>query len=72
MSLADHFQDKTANFSVLDLGTARELIDAPAQVSEPIMRRAEAGETISQEEVGRLSGSAGPIALPSRYRRGRP
>jgi hypothetical protein len=35
----------------LDLGTARELIDAPAEVSEPIMRRAEAGETISQEEV---------------------
>ena len=51
MSLAAHFQDKTANFADLDLGTARELIDAPAEVSEPIMRRAEAGETISQEEV---------------------
>jgi hypothetical protein len=35
----------------LDLGTARELIDAPAEVSDPIMRRAEACETISQEEV---------------------
>jgi hypothetical protein len=51
MSLAAHFQDKTANFADLDLGTARELIESPAQVSEPIMRRAEAGETISQEEV---------------------
>ena len=51
MSLAAHFQDKTANFADLDLGTARELIDSPAEVSEPIMRRAEAGETISQEEV---------------------
>jgi Protein of unknown function (DUF3102) len=48
MSVAAHFQDKTANFADLDLGTARELIDSPA---EPIMRRAEAGETISQEEV---------------------
>ena len=35
----------------MDLGTARELIDAPAEVSDLIMRRAEAGETISQEEV---------------------
>jgi hypothetical protein len=35
----------------LDLGTARALIDAPAEVSDPIMRRAEAGETISQQEV---------------------
>jgi uncharacterized protein YigA (DUF484 family) len=51
MSLAAHFQGKTANFADLDLGTARELIDAPAEVSEPIMRRAEAGETINQEEV---------------------
>jgi hypothetical protein len=32
-------------------GTARELIDAPAEVSDPIMRRAEAGETISREGV---------------------
>ena len=47
MSLAAHFQDKTANFADLDLGTARELIDSPVEVSEPIMRRAEAGETIS-------------------------
>ena len=46
MSLAAHFQGKTANFADLDLGTARELIDSPAEVSEPIMRRAEAGETI--------------------------
>jgi hypothetical protein len=51
MSLAAHFQDETTNFADLDLGTARELIDAPAEVSDPIMRRAEAGETISQEEV---------------------
>ena len=72
MSLAAHFQGKTANFADLDLGTARELIDSPAEVSEPIMRRAEAGETISQEEVKRLSGSAESIALPSRYRRGHP
>ncbi len=34
MSLAAHFQDKTANFADLDLGTARELIDSPAEVSE--------------------------------------
>ena len=46
MSLAAHFQDKTANFADLDLGTARVLIDSPPEVSEPIMRRAEAGETI--------------------------
>jgi hypothetical protein len=51
MSLAAHFQGKTANFADLDLGTARELIDAPAEVSDQIMRRAEAGETIGQEEV---------------------
>jgi hypothetical protein len=51
MSLAAHFQDKTTNFADLDLGTARELIDSPAEVSEPIMRRAEAGETIGQDEV---------------------
>jgi Protein of unknown function (DUF3102) len=35
MSLADHFQGKTANFADLDSGTARELIDAPAEVSDP-------------------------------------
>jgi Protein of unknown function (DUF3102) len=34
MSLAAHFQGKTANFADLDLGTARELIDAPAEVCE--------------------------------------
>ena len=51
MSLAADYRDKTPNFADLDLSTARELIDAPAEVSEPTMRRAEAGETISQEEV---------------------
>lgn len=51
MSLAAHFQGKTANFADLDLSAARELIDAPAEVRDPIMRRAEAGETISREEV---------------------
>ena len=51
MRLAAHFQGKTANFADLNLGTARELIDARPEVSDPIMRRAEAGETISQEEV---------------------
>ena len=68
MSLAAHFQGKTANFADLDLGTARELIDAPAEVSDPIMRRAEAGETISREEVkaARPSGSAAAITFPSR------
>jgi DUF3102 family protein len=68
MSLADHFQGKTANFADLDLGTARELIDAPAEVSEPIMRRAESGETISQEEVKtavRISrADCAPVTLP--------
>ena len=68
MSLAAHFQDKTANFADLDLGTARELIDAPAEVSDPIMRRAEAGETISQEEVKaavRISrADCDPVTLP--------
>jgi hypothetical protein len=68
MSLAAHFQGKTANFADLDLGTARELIDAPPEVSEPTMRRAEAGETISQEEVKaavRISGADYvPVALP--------
>ena len=70
MSLAAHFQGKTANFADLDLGTARELIDAPAEVSEPIMRRAEAGETISQEEVKaavRISrADCVPVTLPPR------
>ena len=70
MSLAAHFQDKTANFADLDLGTARELIDSPAEVSEPIMRRAEAGETISQEEVKaavRISrADCAPVTLPPR------
>ena len=70
MSLAAHFQDKTANFADLDLGTARELIDSPAEVSEPIMRRAEAGETISQEEVEaavRISrADCAPVTLPPR------
>ena len=51
MRLAAHFQGKTANFADLDSGTARELIDARPEVSDPIVRRAEAGETISQEEV---------------------
>ena len=68
MSLADHFQGKTANFADLDLGTARELIDAPAEVSDPIMRRAEAGETISQEEVKAAVRSSradcAPVRLP--------
>jgi hypothetical protein len=68
MSLAAHFQGKTANFADLDLGTARELIDAPAEVSDPIMRRAEAGETISQEEVKaaiRISrADCAPVTLP--------
>ena len=70
MSLAAHFQGKTANFADLDLGTARELIDSPAEVSEPIMRRAEAGETISQEEVKaavRISrADCVPVTLPLR------
>jgi hypothetical protein len=70
MSLAAHFQDKTPNFADLDLGTARELIDSPAEVSEPIMRRVEAGETISQEEVKaavRISrADCVPVTLPPR------
>ena len=70
MSLAAHFQGKTANFADLDLGTARELIDSPAEVSEPIMRRAEVGETISQEEVKapvRISrADCAPVTLPPR------
>ena len=66
MSLAAHFQDKTANFADLDIVTTRELIDAPARVSEPIMRRAEAGETISQEEVkAAVRISRADCALPS-------
>ena len=32
MSLAAHFQGKTANFADLDLGTARELIDRPPRL----------------------------------------
>jgi hypothetical protein len=70
MSLGAHFQGKTANFADLDSGTARELIDAPAEVSDPIMRRAEAGETISQEEVKaavRISrADCAPVRLPPR------
>ena len=68
MSLAAQFQGKTTNFADLTLGTARELIDSPAEVSEPIMRRAEAGETISQEEVNaavRISRvDCAPVTLP--------
>jgi hypothetical protein len=51
MSLAAHFQGKTANFADLDLSAVHELIDAPAEIRDPIMRRAEAGEIISREEV---------------------
>jgi hypothetical protein len=54
----------------LDLGTARKLVDAPAEVSNPIMRRAEAGETIRQEEVKaavRISrAECVPVTLPRR------
>jgi len=54
----------------LDFGAARELIDAPAEVCDPIMRRAEAGETISQEEVKaavRISrADCAPVTLPPR------
>jgi Protein of unknown function (DUF3102) len=38
MSLSAHFQGKTANFADLDLGTARELIDSPAEVAVRISR----------------------------------
>jgi hypothetical protein len=62
--------DKTANVADLDLGTARELIDSPAEISEPIMRHAEAGETISQQEVKaavRISrADCAPVTLPPR------
>ncbi len=51
MRLAAHFQGKMANFADLDLAAARELIDAPAEIRDPIMRRAEAGESVSREEV---------------------
>ena len=54
----------------MDFGAARELIDAPAEVCDPIMRRAEAGETISQEEVKaavRISrADCVPVTLPRR------
>jgi hypothetical protein len=57
----------------LDLGTARELIDSPAEVSDPIMRRAEAGETIGQEEVKaavRISrAECAPVTLPPAIKR---
>ena len=67
MSLAAHFQGKTANFVDLDLHGPRA-DRLPAEVSEPIMRRAEAGETISQEEVKtavRISRvDCAPVTLP--------
>jgi hypothetical protein len=65
MSLAAHFQDKTAIFADLDLGTARELIDSPAEVSEPRLVK-----ILARKRSRRLSGSAGPIAFPTRCRRG--
>jgi hypothetical protein len=51
MTLAAHLQGKTANFADLDQTTALALIAAPAEVRNPIMRRAEAGENISRKEV---------------------
>ena len=46
------------------------LIDSPPEVSEPIMRRAEAGETLSQDEVKaavRISrAECAPVTLPPR------
>jgi hypothetical protein len=51
MALFACFQGKTGNFADMDPSTARELIAAPAEVRDPIMRRAEAGEIIRKDEV---------------------
>jgi hypothetical protein len=51
MTLAEHFQGKTAKFADLDLGTARALIKAPTEVRDEIFARAEAGEIIRKNEV---------------------
>jgi Protein of unknown function (DUF3102) len=51
MTLAEHFQGKTAKFADLDLGTARSLIKAPTEVRDEIFARAEAGEIIRKDEV---------------------
>ena len=51
MSLAAHFQDKTAIFADLDLGTARELIDSPTEVSEPRLVK-----ILARKRSRRLSG----------------
>jgi Protein of unknown function (DUF3102) len=51
MTIAAHLRGKTANFAELDQTTALALIAAPAEVRGPIMRRAEAGESITREEV---------------------
>ena len=51
MSLAAHFQGKSANFADLDVSTGLALAAAPAEVKDPIMQRVEAGEIISKAEV---------------------
>jgi hypothetical protein len=51
MTLAEHFQGKTAKFADLDLGTARALIKAPTEVRDEIFARAEAGEIIRKDDV---------------------
>jgi hypothetical protein len=51
MALFACFHGKTGNFADMDPSTARELIAAPVEVRDPIMRRAEVGEIISKDEV---------------------
>ena len=51
MTIAAHFQGKTANFADIDLTTASKLIAAPAEVRDEIFKRAKAGEAVSKAEV---------------------
>lgn len=53
MSIARFFQGKTANFADLGVGTAAALAarSTPAEIRNELLARAEAGESISREEV---------------------
>jgi DUF3102 family protein len=53
MSIARFFKGKTANFADLDIGAAAALAakSTPAEVRDELLERAEAGESITREEI---------------------
>lgn len=51
MAIARHFSGKTANFADIDLGTAREVARAPAEVRNEVLNLAAAGKVVGKAEV---------------------